>query len=494
MGRSNEPYVVLMELQKDIFEPPVTKSKKTLKRQKVEEFLKAATALMNVGRGLVCIHTQIGHFLGLFDEQIDSKLNTMIPDGSLFHENFERYFEDNDHVFFRVQPRERGMVSLSSNTKVSLNVGIVEPSHHQLKMFLEKVSRVVTVGNQPSPAAEPRQNSMAFELGEEVAISPGVFQENCRVQAKSILEKLRLRDPSNPGRVQQLADYMWKEVSLPSYISAFSKVVGGGMVLYGVGEEKRHVEYKWKKVQSVGPSMPFTLPEPSKWSAWEDANPRPVAGPSYLILKTDSAPANPARQAGQASSTLWQLVDPSHVTDIVSITHPDWRIWEDASDHRVYHVAKDRDVPVLQQSNTGRFLCEGVALDEAERTSLSEELVRRVENEMYWLGHDRPQDPVIFTFHRLEPAGNMWVLEVRVPQYHGLAFYHKDGPHAFKVNSKSEVVPISAIGQWVSGFLKGSSSLLPSASPSVSHTDCQHKHLSKQTPLFTEVRELIRIQ
>ena len=484
MGRSNEPYVVLMELQKDIFEPPVTKSKKTLKRQKVEEFLKAATALMNVGRGLVCIHTQIGHFLGLFDEQIDSKLNTMIPDGSLFHENFERYFEDNEHVFFRVQPRERGMVSLSSNTKISLNVGIVEPSHHQLKMFLEKIE------SQPSPAAEPRQNSMAFELGVEVGISPGVFQEDYRVQAKSIPEKLRLRDPSNPGRVQQLADYMWKEMSLPSYISAFSKVVGGGMVLYGVVEEKRYVEYKWKKVQSVGTSMPFTLPEPNRWSAWEDANQRPEAGPSYLILKTDVVPANPAHyvhQAGQASSTLWQLVDPSRVTDIVCITHPDWRIWEDASDHRVYHVAKDRDVPVLQQSNTGRFLCEGVELDEAERTSLSEELVRRVENEMYWLGRDRPQDPVSFTFHRLEPAGNMWVLEVRVPQYHGLAFYHKDGPHAFRVNLNSEVVPISAIGQWVSGFFEGLSQLLPSASPSVSH-------LSKQTPLFREVRELIRIQ
>ena len=486
-----------MELQKDIFVPPVTNSKKKLKRQKVEEFLKAVTALMNVGRGLVCIHTQIGHFLGLFDEQTDFRLNAMIPDGSLFHENFERYFEDNDHVFYRVQPRERDMVSLSSNTKISLNVGIVEPSHYQLKMFLEKVSRVVTDGNQPSPAAEPRQNSMAFELGVEVGISPGVFQENCRVQAKSIPEKLRLRDPSKPDRVQQLADYMWKEVSLPSYISAFCKVVGGGMVLYGVCEEKRHVECKWKKVQSGGPSMPFTLPEPSRWSAWEDVNPRPVAGPSYLILKTDGVPANPAhdaRQAGQASSTLWQLVDPNRVTDIVRITHRHWRVWEDASEHRVYHVAKDCDVPVLKQSSTGRFLCEGVELDQDERTSLSEELVRRVENEMYWLGHDRPQDPVSFTFHCLEQAGNMWVLEVTVPQYHGLAFYHKDGPHAFTVKRKSEVVQISPIGQWVSGFFEGSSSLLPSASPSVSHTDCQHEHLSKQTPLFREVRELIRIQ
>ena len=163
------------------------------------------------------------------------------------------------------------------------------------------------------------------------------------------------------------------------------------------------------------------------------------------------------RQASQPKGKTWQRVEQSQVNNIVRVTDDDWQIWEDASDHQVYHVAKESDVPVSQR-NTGRFLSDGFELEDDECITLGEQLLQKVKNEMTWLGRNPPRDPIRFTFHRLEPGRTTRVLEVTVPKYHGLAFYNEAGPQAFTVKQGHKPDLMTPIGRWVSGFFKQLSS------------------------------------
>ncbi|KAK7491127.1 hypothetical protein BaRGS_00017564 [Batillaria attramentaria] len=78
------------------------KLNKDAKDRELNEFLKAINAMLNEGGGVVYVHTDNPHLLGLF-HQIDEKLQNMIPDDSCYHENFERNFEVRAHVCFRVK-------------------------------------------------------------------------------------------------------------------------------------------------------------------------------------------------------------------------------------------------------------------------------------------------------------------------------------------------------------------------------------------------------
>ncbi|KAK7479757.1 hypothetical protein BaRGS_00029033 [Batillaria attramentaria] len=110
--------------------------RKDCRARELNRFLKAINALLNEGEGIVCIHGANPYLLGLFDEQVDDKMHEMVMEYSFYHENFERHFEaGQDHVFFRVKRKIRPPITLDLNSKVSLNRGVADPSHTQMRCF-----------------------------------------------------------------------------------------------------------------------------------------------------------------------------------------------------------------------------------------------------------------------------------------------------------------------------------------------------------------------
>ncbi|KAK7496380.1 hypothetical protein BaRGS_00012302, partial [Batillaria attramentaria] len=297
------------------------------KRKKFEEFHKCLNARINAGGGTVCVHIDKPHRLGSFDEKIDDRMMELIPDDSLFSQNFERhYLPDKKHVLFRVIPRPRHYLStLNFNTTQSLNKGLSELTHGQMRSYLKELKSRTPAPE--SPGAEP-EVTLKFERKKEVMIVKGKdevhFQESICMQAKSVDEKLALPG-GNAHRIVDLAKYFWEGTSksLPHYISAFTKLTKGGSVYFGVSEGKG------------------------------------------------------------------------------------------TGDHN--------DVA------TGSFICDGVELNDRDCEDLKKLILRYVREKMMWIpGLEEHCNPVDVKFHEVKKAGCLFVIEVAVKYFHGVAFYNPE--------------------------------------------------------------------
>ncbi|KAK7442691.1 hypothetical protein BaRGS_00040507 [Batillaria attramentaria] len=98
------------------------------------------------------------------------------------------------------------------------------------------------------------------------------------------------RQTSN-AEIQQLADYMWKQVSLPHYITAFSKLKDGGSVYFGLNEKKTDVVHQWKYTGNEIKGVLNVVDE--NWKIWEDETNK------YVVKKGTFIPVIPGRQYEQ---------------------------------------------------------------------------------------------------------------------------------------------------------------------------------------------------
>lgn len=193
----------------------------------LQDFLRAINALLNSRGGGVIIHFKFPYKVALFDEKVDDKLLQLIVDDTFFHENFERYFIDENHVIFRVITRKRRKYStLNFQSKISFDKGLDFPTQAQMERWMKYVSNDDTsVDDQQSR----QSGSITFvkdSVVREVIVDSRshVFLENSKLQAKSI--------PANCD----ISEYCWEKVK--EYISAFSKIRSGGSVFFGLKEER----------------------------------------------------------------------------------------------------------------------------------------------------------------------------------------------------------------------------------------------------------------
>ncbi|KAK7442687.1 hypothetical protein BaRGS_00040503 [Batillaria attramentaria] len=120
----------------------------------------------------------------------------------------------------------------------------------------------------------------------------------------------------------------------------------------------------------------------------------------------------------------------------------------------------EKETPVrLQPNNTRAFanplLCFGFkAMDDSKRRELGDKIRNNVCNRMLWLGLAEPEQPIKLVFHRPKNArDDERVVEIRVEQYHGICFYHNDGPEAYRMPRDPEATtPVRfTVNEWVKG-------------------------------------------
>ncbi|KAK7089511.1 hypothetical protein V1264_024422 [Littorina saxatilis] len=214
---------------------------KAERKQHLDRFLRMVNALLNQGGGVIYIHSK-PHLLAFWDEQIDNDLMELVPDDTLFDNNFERrVITGENHVIFRVKPGHRPCSTRDFHSKVSLNKGLTDPTHPQMR-------RLLKVDRQPPDNTDPPDQIVTPSALQQGAVIR--FQENVYTQAKVVqqnkLSRVRAATP-----VTKLVNYWWNELKLPLYIAAFTKQRHGGSFFLGLREEKEETGMRWKLVPNT---------------------------------------------------------------------------------------------------------------------------------------------------------------------------------------------------------------------------------------------------
>ncbi|XP_070184703.1 uncharacterized protein [Littorina saxatilis] len=206
------------------------------------EFKKLFCALLNcLEDNAVIFHVEDTRILDKHDIAWNDELMQFVSDNSCYHDVFERVIIDKKHFRVRVKPRKDSecvMSTLCFHSSLSRDKGLDNhPSHHKFQRVMENARDGhgycnETLFNLP--------DDTAFKLGKEVDVKGHPngsvpFQECMWLQAKRIERKL---EP------EQIVDIMWEEKTkmvckheLGRYISAFSKVPGGGIIYFGICEK-----------------------------------------------------------------------------------------------------------------------------------------------------------------------------------------------------------------------------------------------------------------
>lgn len=186
-----------------------------------------------------------------------------------------------------------------------------------------------------------------------------------------------INDPTQSveKKIKQLTDDCLERLRMREYISALSKLQGGGSVYLGLKE---------KKIDGV-----------KQWQEAEEEEYRPI----------------------------------------LRVLDPEFKVWKNGY---TYCVTKEENVPVRNEVQTGEFICEGIPLNEDERRQLSENIKEKVEKEMLWLSRSRSSFPVKVLFIRVSSTEPVYyVVQIKVEKYRGWSFYRKEGPLAYKLSSAS---------------------------------------------------------
>ncbi|KAK7465113.1 hypothetical protein BaRGS_00037692, partial [Batillaria attramentaria] len=350
-------------------------------------FFKSVNALLNCGGGAIFIHaeTRILHF---FDDQVDDTLMKMVPDDSVFEENFEQKVLDQNHVVFRVKPGHRPLSTWSFNTKLSLNKGLIDPNHYQMRRLLSKIGTAVDQAPDYTHSSNiralypaKRGERMRFQVPQSDTDDDQQksrilwFHENSSIQAKA------LADASVTNGTGML-NYLWSGLKqpLPHFITAFSKQDQGGSVFLGIKEEKL-IKPAWHAVENMeGLASVFET--------------------ERIFWKTAQQEKNP----------------------------------------KVLYFAKPEDAQ-KKEEQTGCFECEGVPLTEDDKASMVDLLKKNLEKDLLWYPKAPESAPVELKFHPVQPSGGgqrdqsgekqLFIVEARVKKVPGICFQDKRGPGAF---------------------------------------------------------------
>ncbi|XP_046581304.1 uncharacterized protein LOC124288809 isoform X2 [Haliotis rubra] len=202
------------------------KRKRREKRdKKIQELAKNVSALRNTNGGCVLIHlvglASEDVFTGAFDEFVDVKLNNLIQDGSLFSDVYRKErLSCHPHLkhlydFLCLYVSASSTVTTSNfNTKIALDDCIIEPTAETLRNFLRK----------------RRQFTETFHR------LPGI---KCSADLEHLHESRSVEIKGHfisKESDEEIARSLLKNYKLAEYITAFSKLEGGGSYFYGVNE------------------------------------------------------------------------------------------------------------------------------------------------------------------------------------------------------------------------------------------------------------------
>ena len=308
--------------------------KKKLKQEKVPDFLKIINAMLNEGHGILCVHTSTPHLLGPFDEAVNKRMFSLIPDDTLFDDNFERHFKDKEHVIFRVRPRRRPFSTCCFNTKLSTDTGLVDPTPGQMRYFLKKQSE--THPDQQDSEIPEQDTTLIFTEGEEVKVSIGntdiVFQESIRTQAKQMPQMSEGdRKKWSYGNILRFFE---EKNRLQKYITAFSKLKTGGSIFWGVSEQKEENKN------------------------WTEMN-----------------------------------MTPKQTQLLQSFDQPALKLYKDKKQEHVYHIASESQVPTTGGQKTGEFRCQGIHPEGQDVNDFANRLIRDMKIKMLWVDRATILDP-----------------------------------------------------------------------------------------------------
>ncbi|KAK7468195.1 hypothetical protein BaRGS_00036556 [Batillaria attramentaria] len=418
----------------------VLQGRRDQRAEHLHRMLKVVNALLNTGGGIVCIHARDPYLVGLFDERIDNKLCALIPDHSLFHENFERSFWDEQHILIRVTYRHRPLSTLAVNSKLLRDTGLQDMT------CLHALGWVGAVSDEDSAQSAPNANYIeipTFVKDEPVRVRYGVFQESSSMQVKSIPDDMRNRP------LQELINYIWIDMALATYISALSKLPDGGCMYFGVEEEHIKGNKAWKQVPKERVSDVLVTEDPA-WSVWED-----VHAEYYVVRQGKQPPGSPPTGSSQTEGVRrkWSAVEEDLEANLpIRLRDRRWKIWRE-NDPRVLYVAKESDVPLVKEVATGRFIAKGITLREGDKGRLRHAIQTKVQNEMMWLSGSGPvENPIHVNFSPVknrEENTDLFVIKIAVSNFHGLSFHDAQGPLSYEfVRGSLEPVKVD-VDAWV---------------------------------------------
>ncbi|KAK7095817.1 uncharacterized protein [Littorina saxatilis] len=207
---------------------------------KIEEiaFIALFCALLNMQESIsVIFHVDDLAILNTLDNKWNDTIMKLAPDYLPYHDIFERKKIDEHHFRVRVEPHsdEKGILrTYAFHSSLSLDRGLDRhPSHSTMQYTFDKAQDSSVCA---STSHDGLPSYTDFKLNQEIRIPlqdnghSVCFQEDQRLQAKRIGKTLTQ---------QELGDSIWNFHELGEYISALSKVPGGGIVYFGIHEQKK---------------------------------------------------------------------------------------------------------------------------------------------------------------------------------------------------------------------------------------------------------------
>lgn len=176
----------------------------------------------------------------------------------------------------------------------------------------------------------------------------------------------------------KVVSYWWDDLGLPRYIAAFGKQQAGGSIYLGIAERTEDGQKAWEEVENCDLGTIFPGCQKKVWVA---------------------------AAAGKGKAAI-------------------------------YHVANDEDVPLTEEGHTGTYICQGLQLNQRERSALKATLLRRIRSDMLWYPSYPARVPLSVTFHPVSGGGrDLCVVEVKVSKFHGVAFHRRDGPEMYGIKT-----------------------------------------------------------
>ena len=379
MKQRQLPGIAVVFEKDDLIDLPSGKSKekREVRKGKKKEFLTNLNALFNDGGGFMCLHVKNPHMLGAFEQSVNMAMADLVPDDTMFEDNFERHLKDKNHVIFRVIQNSRPLSTYSFNTNVSYDKGLEKPTHGQMKYYLKKK------WDEDEEPAGTNTNDYTFKEGEEVKVPSGVFQENMNIQAKTIPDAVRGENEKISKLVTEFFDKDNWSTYLPKYITAFSKLKRGGSILLGVSEHKDEV-LKWTRVDQSEKNELLTLHKP-EFDLWKDKD-----GLYFVATDSPEAKGNAQTVEFRCQGIVLTREEQEELSRCIKSKVKDEMLWE----------------PVGESSTGSRT--------------------------------PGFQPPVEVQFLPVEggPA-DLVVVEVVVRHYKGVAFWDGDGPTAYYVQTRN---------------------------------------------------------
>ncbi|XP_046379838.2 uncharacterized protein LOC124151418 isoform X2 [Haliotis rufescens] len=208
-----------------VHEKDARKKKREKRENKIQELSRNVSALRNSNGGYVLIHlvglVSADFFTGAFDEFVDIKLNGLIQDGNMFSDVYKKQRLSTHtelqcfHDFLSLFVSAASSVTTSNfNTKIALDDCIIEPTAETLRSFLRTKRRLSETFHRLSGIVSADDLKHVHESRSIEMKGHFLSKESDEELACSILNSFKLAE----------------------YITAFTKLEGGGSYLYGVNE------------------------------------------------------------------------------------------------------------------------------------------------------------------------------------------------------------------------------------------------------------------